>query len=223
MIILRDTKPFSSGGNRVCHVHPANRQRCLKTFRPDRTPRARRTDKGFPSSLRPLSSFDENLAEANVIDFLRKHFPPEVLAHIPRSYGIVATDLGPAHETDLIRNEDGRISQTLEQHLWDFGLDPRAHHAIETFLDDWGRKPPKTRDLIPHNLVLRLTADAPTLILIDGLGRLTVSSRLYLQRRARMRYERRKTNFQQRIDKILRLKAAGSHPKERVGNLIREL
>ena len=35
MINLEGVRPFAEGGNRVCYVHPNNKNLCLKVSKPD--------------------------------------------------------------------------------------------------------------------------------------------------------------------------------------------
>ena len=94
VIVLRDQEPFASGGNRLCFRHPENSKHCLKVIRPDRTPAIRRAEKRFPKNLRPLSTYDENLAEAEILRYLHNNYPIQITQHLPRSFGLVRTDIG---------------------------------------------------------------------------------------------------------------------------------
>lgn len=220
-IILKDTEPFASGGNRLCFRHLENRARCLKVIRPDRTPAIRRAEKRFPANLRPLSTFDENCVEAEVLNYLHDNYPIQITRHLPRSFGLVETDLGIAHETEIICDGDGRISQTLEQYVWENGINSTVEQAIRAFKEDWAVKPPRTRDLIPHNFVVRLDGRTAHLILIDGFGKKPVFRFPLADRSARSRLGRRLKNFDYRVQLITQRKATGNGPMHRINNLKR--
>ncbi|HBR94048.1 MAG TPA: hypothetical protein DEA90_07775 [Opitutae bacterium] len=223
MLKISHNIPFGSGGNRICYRHPHHADRCLKVLRQDRTPELRRKEKKFPSNLRPLKYFDENLVELEVLNHLNTNYPEAIRRHIPQSFGMIETDLGLAHSTSLISDSDGLISQTLEQYIWKHGLDAAAERSIENFKDDWSIQPPPTRDLIPHNLVIKNLGDEMRLILIDGLGRKPRSANRWTAFTSRKRYQRRMKDFDQRIQLILHRKTTNTGPTERLNNLKRNL
>lgn len=207
-------QPFSQGGNRLCFVHPDNPDRCLKVLTEKSDPVKKRKEKGFPASLRPLNAFDENWLEWTTLTHLWSKYPERITRHLPRSYGIAATDLGNAHEVSLIRDNDGRISQTLEQYLWNTGLDDQIKTIIDRFRDDWGDNAPYSRALLPHNFVVRLTGETADLVLIDGYGRpekLPLPS-FWKRHRARSQIQ----NMSARIETVLNRKRNDEEPKPRI-------
>jgi len=222
MLKLTDSTPFSSGGNRLCYRHPHNPDRCLKVLRPDRTPAIRRNEKSFPAKLRPLEYFDENLVEFKALNHLHTYYPDAIRKHLPETFGLISTDKGLAHMTSLILDHDGLISQTLEQYVWEHGLNSIAAQSISKFKLSWQTRTPHTRDLIPHNFVLQHTDDTARLVLIDGFGRKpsTVASlfRYFSKRRI---YKRRILDLDQRIERLLERKSNRNGPDERLNNLIR--
>ena len=222
MIKLKDCEPFSSGGNRLCFRHPEHPDRCLKVIRPDRTPEIRRAEKKFPANLRPLSMYDENLIEVTMLDYLHGAYPQQIFQHLPRSFGLVETDLGTAHSTELICDANGWISQTLEQYIWENGLDQTVGQAIQSFKENWAIKPPHTRDLIPHNFVVRLEKQQAHLILIDGFGKKPWINFPFDDRVAKLRLKRRLQDFDYRIQLITERKAANNGPMHRINNVRRE-
>lgn len=220
MIRLNNQRPFASGGNRICYRHPEQKDRCLKVLRPNCGPEIRRGKKSFPSNLRPLSYFDENLTEFEVLQYLHTHYPEQVRRHLPTSFGMTQTDLGPAHETSLVTDEDGKISQTLEQYIWEFGPNEIAVSALEAFKENWRIRPPNTRDLIPHNMVIQLFTENHKILLIDGLGRLSRFPLLNGPASAK-RCQRRFDDLDARIQRLLQRKINDTGPSLRLNNLIR--
>lgn len=222
-VVLEGQKPFASGGNRLCFRHPTNPERCLKVIRPDRTPVIRRAEKRFPANLRPLSVFDENRVEVAVLDYLHGNYPAQITKYLPRSFGLTETDLGAAHETELICDASGLISQTLEQYVWVNGLNPVVEQAIQTFKNDWAFEPPRTRDLIPHNFVVRLEDKNAHLMLIDGFGKKPSIEFPFADLLNSLRLKRRFKNFDYRVQLITERKAANNGPMDRINNLKREI
>jgi len=220
-IPLADQTPFSRGGNRLCFVHPRNPHRCLKVLNPTSTPELKRQDKGFPANLRPLRYFDENLQEYAALEAIHRNYPEEIRRHLPKTYGIVLTDLGHAHEVDLIRDRDGRIGETLEQYLWNKGLDRTVERSMDTFAGDWLAGALPTRALLPHNIVIRHMDQGAVLILIDGYGR----KPSFKMPRFWSRMTSRKTlkDFKSRVDIVLKRKKDGEIAKPRISILERSM
>ena len=132
MIKLNDIFPFAKGGNRMCFVHPDNRNRCLKVIHPGILTKIKKS-KPWYKQLRSSESFDDNLREQNAYNQKAlKSNNPEIWDHLAKWYGMVETDIGIASETELIRN-NGRIAETLEEYLFRNGLTDEIKDAIEEF------------------------------------------------------------------------------------------
>lgn len=219
-IQLSQLEPFSKGGNRLCFVSPHDSNICLKVHQAERTPKLRRQRKSFPANLRPLTFFDENLQENRSLQRHFNTFPEAICRHLPTTYGIVDTDLGKAHAMELVRDDNGLISQTIELYLWNHGMDDRLTQALETFQRDWMTAPPRSRDLLPHNLVLKLSADDSTIVIIDGYGRAPKSP--FLGYASQRQTESRFSKLDSRLKEVERRKQEND-PKERIHNLNRHL
>ena len=169
MIKLNDIFPFAKGGNRMCFVHPDNRNRCLKVIHPGILTKIKKS-KPWYKQLRSSESFDDNLREQNAYNQKAlKSNNPEIWDHLAKWYGMVETDIGIASETELIRN-NGRIAETLEEYLFRNGLTDEIKDAIEEF-HKWLRQHlVLTKNLIPHNLVLTSQEKKLKIKIIDGLG-----------------------------------------------------
>lgn len=219
-IQLSKLEPFSKGGNRLCFVSPEDSNVCLKVHQVDRTPLLRRQQKSFPAKLRPLAFFDENQQE---YASLKRHFdgfPASICSHLPKTFGIVDTDLGPAHAMELIRDVDGLISLTLELYVWNNGIDERITQALEDFKTDWLIAPPRSRDILPHNLVVQQSAEAANIIIIDGYGRKPKSSLLGVA--SKQKTQERFDKLDQRLEEVIRRKTEND-PKARLESLNRHL
>jgi hypothetical protein len=220
LILLQSLVPFSKGGNRLCFVHPDAADTCLKVDQDHRTPAMKRRRKGFPGNLRPLRYYDENLQECRALETLHRQYPQALTRHLPRTFGLIETDQGLAHSMDLIRDEDGLISETVERILWRQGMDPLLERALDEFRRDWLNAAPPSRDLLPHNLLLRKAAGKGTVMLVDGYGR-PGGLRLPLFLRRRRALDKLQ-KLDERIGMVLRRKREGESPKERIGHLQRD-
>ena len=172
MLQLRKTEPFAKGGNRLCYVHPDKPDCCVKVRRPDFPLEERRRKKGFPKNLRPLSSFDDNLEEFKVMTGLGRHYGNCVFRHISRCFGFADTDMGKGLVSELIRDGDGRVSQTLKKYIWDFGMTSVVEQKINELTDFWRELRIPSRDLLLHNIVVQCGEEGRILrlVVIDGLG-----------------------------------------------------
>lgn len=214
-IRLNDFSPFARGGNRLCFVHPDHHDRCIKVRRPDFSLADLRRSKGFPKNLRPLSSFDDNQEEFDVMEAIDKRLGNAAYAVVSRCYGFEPTDLGRGLTSELIRDADGRISRTLKQHIWDAGLHQNLQAAIERFADQWVLLGIPSRDLLVHNIVVQCGAgDAiDRLVVIDGLGSASAwpeKWRSNTMRRARSK--RKIDNLYRRITTLLTARTNNTFP-----------
>lgn len=212
---LSQLQPFARGGNRLCYVHPGDASRCIKVRRPDFTLADRRRQKGFPKNLKPLSSFDDNAEEYRVMQQLDRRFGEALYAHVSRCFGFEATDFGPGLCSELIRNADGPIAQTLKQHLWLKGLQDDCQQALARFCTSWEKLAIPSRDLLLHNLVVQCDADGQVhrLVLIDGLGSGSLIPTRWLPTALQKRKAARKTaDLWRRIQQLLAQDRHGELP-----------
>ena len=199
MINLNEEASFADGGNRKCYISPQNPDRCLKVLH-----------KGLQEDLKKRvpwykkfksdNYFDDNLREERAYSqkALKDSNDLSVWDHLARWYGMVETNLGPASETELIRN-NSEIAETLESYLFREGLTIEITQAIQTF-ENWLRKHlVLTKNIIPHNIVLSKKNDIFILKIIDGLGCKALVplpkyskffARIYVERRIKLMWSR---------------------------------
>ena len=199
MINLNEEASFAEGGNRKCYINPQNPDRCLKVLH-----------KGLQEDLKKRvpwykkfksdNYFDDNLREERAYSqkALKDSNDLSVWDHLARWYGMVETNLGPASETELIRN-NSEIAETLESYLFREGLTIEITQAIQTF-ENWLRKHlVLTKNIIPHNIVLSKKNDIFILKIIDGLGCKALVplpkyskffARIYVERRIKLMWSR---------------------------------
>ncbi len=127
-------------------------------------------NKPWYKKTRSLESFDDNLREENA--YKQKAITnggPNIWNHLARWYGMKETDIGMASETELIKN-DGEIAETLESYLFKNGMTDEIKTSIAAF-QDWLREYlVLSKNLIPHNLVIKKHSDEIIIKIIDGLG-----------------------------------------------------
>ncbi|EUC70043.1 hypothetical protein Y017_11535 [Alcanivorax sp. 97CO-5] len=214
-VVLSTSAPFARGGNRLCFVDPGNRERCIKVRRPDFTLADRRRKKGFPKTLLPLSHFDDNREEHRVMSMLQRRNGDVLHQHVSRCYGTVQTDMGAGLVSELIRDGDGAVSQTLKKVIWDEGMSRASQQAVNTLADFWMRYCIPSRDLLLHNIVVQRGGDGEILrlVVIDGLG----SAGLVPLQRLPALLQRKKTrkkvaNLHHRIQQLLALRGLPEFP-----------
>lgn len=172
MIRLSSEKQFAQGGNRFCFVDPEHQDRCIKVRRPEFTLEDLRKKKGFPYTFLPLSFIDESYKENKILQACEKILGDDLYIAVSRNYGFVDTDMGPGLCSELIRNDDGRISLSVLEYAWNFGKTKSLLQAFEQFASDWPRLMVPTRNLLPHNIVAQcdVNNEVMRLVVIDGFG-----------------------------------------------------
>lgn len=201
MIDLSNQQPFASGGNRHCYHHPQRRDLCVKIMRPGRIEELKGRAPWY-KTLVGDKRFDDNEREAQgYAQRALRNAPGDsiVWRHLPRWYGIQKTSAGPGAVSQLIVDDTHKPAMTLEEYLERNGLDAPISDALERF-SSWLRTTRVlTKNVLPHNLVVRYEDGQPELYLIDGLGRATFlplaemfesSSNHYIERRIRRMWKR---------------------------------
>lgn len=211
-LALAQRKPFAEGGNRLCYTAPDDPGLCIKLLREDRSPAIKRALKGFPRSLKPLHYFDDNLQELRTYRRLHRRLGDALHSVCPVIHGLVDTDLGEGLACELIRDDDGRVSVSLKQYLWEHGLTDALQRAVSEFGERWLRLTVPSRDLLLHNIVVQCDAaqQIRRLVVIDGIGSPTlVPLDTLIPALGRRRVRRRLRNLDQRIQHLIHHQAGG--------------
>jgi hypothetical protein len=210
-INLANLTPFANGGNRLCFIHPDDSRLCIKVARPGFSPAEKRSRKKFPKTLKPLRSFDDSQIEHDVLTKIQNTLGDEVLEFIPRSFGMIETDMGPGIVTNLVVDDEGKISVTLLQYLWEKGLDEPIQKSLNHFYQRWQALVIPSRDLLLHNIVVEQKHDGEChLMVIDGLGWSDMIPLAKISRRLAYKKAGRKIrNMQDRVKSLLQDKAGG--------------
>ena len=170
MINLDGVSSFAKGGNRRCYVSPMNPKRCLKVLHENLLDKLKENSAWY-KRLGKNAGLDDNLRERDAYNQRAISSPinSSVWNHLAKWYGMVETNLGPASETELILN-NGEIAETLETYLFREGLTPEIQEAVKTF-ETWLRTHlVLTKNIIPHNVVIKKENGSLILVIIDGLG-----------------------------------------------------
>lgn len=168
---LSDLQPFAVGGRRLCFVHPHDPSKCVKVLRQDdrRAVRLKSKQRSIFASIR--REYDNNAHEKAILEKLARQIGPQVSEHLPVSYGMAETDLGPGLVLDLIRDHDGQIARSLRE-LISRGL---PLDAFRSAFEDMGAffidHVVLTRALLDHNLVAQDRGGGVWhMYMIDGFG-----------------------------------------------------
>ena len=199
MINLDGVQSFAEGGNRKCYINPINTKRCLKVLHENLLENLHKNSAWY-KRLGRSDSLDDNLRERNAYNqkAIRSPINSSIWDHLAIWYGMVETNLGPASETELITNE-GEIAETLETYLFREGLTPEIKSALRNF-ENWLRTHlVLTKNIIPHNIVIKKENGSLMLKIIDGLGSKSFIplpkyskffARIYVERRIKLMWSR---------------------------------
>jgi hypothetical protein len=199
MINLDGVQSFAEGGNRKCYINPINTKRCLKVLHENLLENLHKNSAWY-KRLGRSDSLDDNLRERNAYNqkAIRSPINSSIWDHLAMWYGMVETNLGPASDTELITNE-GEIAETLETYLFREGLTPEIKSALKNF-ENWLRTHlVLTKNIIPHNIVIKKENGSLILKIIDGLGSKSFIplpkyskffARIYVERRIKLMWSR---------------------------------
>ena len=198
MINLEGVRPFAEGGNRVCYVHPDNKNLCLKISKPE-VVKKMRTNAPWYKKLRSEKSFDDNFREERAYQQRAvKENPQKIWRHLARWHEFVETSKGLASCTELITNND-KVALNLEEYLFSKGRNSEINIALKEFEMFLKETKLLTKNIIPHNLAVKENDSGLTLKIIDGLGCMSfiplpeisdAFAKRYIKRRIELMYSR---------------------------------
>ena len=198
MISLEEVKPFAEGGNRVCYIHPDNKNLCLKISKSE-VVKKMRSNAPWYKKLRSEKSFDDNYREERAYQqrAIKKN-PQKIWKHLAKWYEFAETSKGLASCIELITNND-KIALNLEEYLFSKGRTKETDKALKEFEIFLKETKLLTKNIIPHNLAVKEDDYELTLKIIDGLGSMSfiplqeISNALanrYIKRRIDLMYSR---------------------------------
>ena len=198
MINLEGVRPFAEGGNRVCYVHPDNKNLCLKITKPE-VVKKMRSNAPWYKKLRSEKSFDDNFREERAYQQRAvKENPQKIWRHLARWHKFVETSKGLASCTELITNND-KVALNLEEYLFSKGRNSEINIALKEFEMFLKETKLLTKNIIPHNLAVKENDSGLTLKIIDGLGCMSfiplpeisdAFAKRYIKRRIELMYSR---------------------------------
>mgnify|MGYP001176078838 FL=1 len=198
MINLEGVRPFAEGGNRVCYVHPDNKNLCLKISKPE-VVKKMRSNAPWYKKLRSEQSFDDNFREERAYQQRAiKENPQKIWRHLARWHEFVKTSKGLASCTELITNND-KVALNLEEYLFSKGRTSEINDALKEFEMFLKETKLLTKNIIPHNLAVKEKDSGLTLKVIDGLGCMSfiplpeisdAFAKRYIKRRIELMYSR---------------------------------
>ena len=198
MINLEGVRPFAEGGNRVCYIHPDNKNLCLKISKQEVIKKIR-SNAPWYKKLRSEKSFDDNFREERAYQQRAvKENPQKIWRHLARWHEFVETSKGLASCTELITNND-KVALNLEEYLFSRGRTTEINNALKDFEIFLKETKLLTKNIIPHNLAVKENDSGLTLKIIDGLGCMSfiplpeisdAFAKRYIKRRIELMYSR---------------------------------
>jgi hypothetical protein len=161
--------------------------------------------------LRSLRSFDANYKEYVAYKKIERYYSDDVWNIVARCYGFVQTNLGTGLCVELICDDDGRISKTLKQYIWECGQTEDVEVALGVF-EFWALALGLPSRLLESSNILVQAGGCGIrrLALIDGLGWPQIIPYRYLMRSAARRAAGKKLEgLRRHVAGVIAAKAAG--------------
>ncbi len=184
MLELCSATLVGKGLHREVHVHPDDESKCVKVV--------------------VLRGEEETRREQAYYRFLQQRNID--WQSLPRFYGNEDTNMGSGAVFDLIRDDDGQVSKTLEFYLDNLSSTPELVESISQALLslklDLLEQNIITMTLKPKNMVLQLRNDGMRCLIIDNIGNsdiLPISS--YIRFFGRKKIERKWGKFKGLLSK----------------------
>lgn len=152
MLELSSATLVGKGLHREVHVHPNDESKCVKVV----------VLRGEEETRREQAYY--RFLQQRNIDWLS----------LPRFYGNEDTNMGPGAVFDLIRDDDGQVSKTLEFYLDNLASTPALVEPISQSLirlkQDLLEQNIITMTLKPKNMVVQQQNDELRCLIIDNIG-----------------------------------------------------
>lgn len=184
MLELSSTTLVGKGLHREVHVHPDDESKCVKVV----------VLRGEEETRREQAYY--RFLQQRNIDWLS----------LPRFYGNEDTNMGSGAVFDLIRDDDGHVSKTLEFYLDNLAstsaLVEPISQALIKLKQDLLEQNIITMTLKPKNMVLQQQNDGMRCLIIDNIGNsdiIPISS--YVRFFGKRKIERKWEKFQRLLSK----------------------
>lgn len=164
---LNESLFFAKGTTRKCFYHPDNEGLCIKIPMTDQGDR----NKGIKKAVLRENKFYKKLQKRNIN-----------WQHLSQYKGDIETNLGIGSVYQLIRDDNGHISQSLESYFETnncYGV--KCNHCVKKKCNVISRELNNlhtymqqnkilTTSLLPRNIVVKKESDAVKLVIIDDIG-----------------------------------------------------
>lgn len=184
MLELSAATLVGKGLHREVHVHPDDDSKCVKVV--------------------VLRGEEETRREQAYYRFLQRRNIDWI--SLPQFYGNEETNMGPGAVFDLIRDDDGQVSKTLEFYLDNLSSTPEPVESISQALLNLKRDLLEqniiTMTLKPKNMVVQRRNDGMRCLIIDNIGNsdiVPISS--YVRFFGRKKIERKWEKFRMLLSK----------------------
>lgn len=166
---LCGAEPAGVGGRRHVFLRPDDASIVVKVNRAEWTDRNVRPVKRLTRWLFPASAQRDLRAEAHeAVRIARRADRMGIPNPLPRFYGIVPTDHGPATQHERIREPDGRIATVLRDAWHEAG--PALVPALDTLMRRLHALGVVVTDLHDRNIVVTQEMGVPVCRMVDGYG-----------------------------------------------------
>lgn len=149
-IVLTEEDHLGQGTNKICYYHPEDKDKIIKFS---------------------LDRFHENDLE---YELKYRRACKEVVARstlLTKYYGTVETDKGIGHIFELVRDYDGKISETFESLILREKNSPKVFDVLAMLKKTMLKESIVTYKIFPDNfLVQRLSEQEYCVRIIDGIG-----------------------------------------------------
>lgn len=102
MLLLNNSLFFAKGTNRKCYFHPEDQNLCIKIPFQEKNKRQRR----ILRNIKRENNYYKKLSESTIS-----------WEHLSQYYGDVNTTLGEGSVYQIIRDSEGNIAKSLDEHL----------------------------------------------------------------------------------------------------------
>lgn len=139
---------IGTGRDRICYRHPENPDLCIKV--------SPRDSKQSDNEVR----YYHHLKRRNINS-----------PYVAQYFGTIETNLGKGEIFELIKDDDGNISESIKHHIDTKNITlTEAKKMIQVIYDDFKCHRILTRDMSGTNIVIRKQNGKNYPVLIDGLG-----------------------------------------------------
>lgn len=159
MLILSDKKPLGKGRHRLCHAHPDDANKCIKTVH------------FWGAGGR--AELDRELKYYRHLQKTLKDW-----SGIPRFFGEIETDIGTGYVYELIRSDNGETAKTMCSLMKECTTREEAERifaALKQLLKYLADNHVCTMNMKPYNILFRKKADGTyRAVVCDNLGEATL-------------------------------------------------